>query len=217
MKIESNKLILISFICLCLFSCLVWLLKKEENILLLFDDFLGHFITGFYNQSLETIALGFTHLASYKFCLLIATLLALILLLKRNYLKALVLLGGVIGSRVIRNFWKMLIHRPRLNDGHPLIEGSSSSFPSGHMLYSITLYGLLVFIIYLYLVKYEKSSIARWVLVLYVAFIFCIGWSRVYLGIHYVSDVVGGSLLGVSWLLLLIVFLKRARKEFPAE
>ncbi|MBE9159557.1 phosphatase PAP2 family protein [Nodosilinea sp. LEGE 06152] len=96
------------------------------------------------------------------------------------------------GSAVLNPIAKQLWHRvrPALWDGIP--PHTDFSFPSGHATYS------MAFVMALVLLNWENPK-RPWLLGLGGLFVFCIGASRVYLGAHYPSDILGGWLLAIAW------------------
>jgi membrane-associated phospholipid phosphatase len=105
---------------------------------------------------------------------------------------------AVVGSQVAGLIGKFELHRPRPSGVAVYIE-QSYSFPSGHSIFAVALYGFLTYIA----VRYAR----KWSSKIYVAFtgltiIFLIGLSRLYVGVHYFSDVWGGYLLGLLWLII---------------
>jgi len=103
---------------------------------------------------------------------------------------------------------KLLIGRPRPSPD--LIEvfavESDKSFPSGHAFYAITIFGFLAYIIF---VNLKKSILRTILLAAFTALILLIGVSRVYLGVHWPSDILGGYLIGGTFLILLIWFYRK--------
>jgi undecaprenyl-diphosphatase len=90
--------------------------------------------------------------------------------------------------------------RPNLFDGP--IHLTTYSFPSGHAMGSIVVYGMLAFVG----VRLIKQPLLRYAIVLVAALIvFCIGLSRVYFGVHYPTDVIGGYIAGAIWLAITIL------------
>ncbi|OQP51118.1 hypothetical protein A4H97_00705 [Niastella yeongjuensis] len=88
-------------------------------------------------------------------------------------------------------------HRPLI----PLLAPAKGlSFPSGHAFMSVCFYGLLMIIIW----KEEKSHpVLKWfLLILVIALLLCIGFSRIYLRVHYFTDVLAGYCIGSTWLFL---------------
>ena len=95
--------------------------------------------------------------------------------------------------------------------GYNLINASGFSFPSGHAMVSMAFYGLLIYIIY----NLVKNKTLRNILItLNVIIILLIGLSRVYLGVHYLSDIIAGFSISIIYLLLLTKILKKY-KVFP--
>jgi undecaprenyl-diphosphatase len=95
---------------------------------------------------------------------------------------------------------KLLFNRPR-----PLIplvkEAKGLSFPSGHAMISFTFYGLLIYIVW-------QTALKKWIkwllTILLLLLIFTIGLSRIYLRVHYASDVIAGFCIGLIWLVISI-------------
>jgi undecaprenyl-diphosphatase len=97
-------------------------------------------------------------------------------------------------------------HRPDI----PLLEEARGlSFPSGHALMSVTFYGLLIYIVW----KMVKRKWLKWTLVILLALLInVIGFSRIYLRVHYASDVLAGFATGFLWLVFSIWALNRIEK-----
>ena len=90
-----------------------------------------------------------------------------------------------------------------------LFEAKGLSFPSGHALMSITFYGLLIYIVY----KSLKNKFFNWVLIsLLILLILIIGFTRIYLNVHYASDVIAGYCIGFLWLVFAVWLLNRMEK-----
>lgn len=109
---------------------------------------------------------------------------------------------------------KTLIQRPR-PEGYRLVAESGFSFPSGHSMVAMAFYGLLIWMVW----RYEKDSLVRRLGVIgFGLVIVLVGLSRIYLGVHYASDVLAGFCASIAWLgvytkLLAPVFL--APREDP--
>ena len=90
-----------------------------------------------------------------------------------------------------------------------MVEESSFSFPSGHAMASMAFYGLIMYYIY----KYVKNKTVKNVICTILSIlIFLVGVSRIYLGVHYVSDVIAGFLLSMVYLVLYITFVLKIFK-----
>jgi undecaprenyl-diphosphatase len=136
--------------------------------------------------------------------LLVASLLIAAYLFYKNYKKnALLLVVAMAGDAAIVEMVKTLVHSVRPLD--ELIQETGFSFPSGHTAGSIVFCGLLTYFGW----QHWKSSKARKALsILFIAVTFIVGFDRLYLNVHWFSDVLGGCLLGTFWLTLSILILK---------
>lgn len=122
------------------------------------------------------------------------------LALKRDWPGAAYLVGGSAGSGLLTFALKTAISRPRPDVVPRLVEVSGYSYPSGHSLASASFYLLAMFLAWRSYPRWSHRAV--W-LAAAAAFIAGIGFSRIYLGVHYPSDVVSGVLLGASWSCLL--------------
>lgn len=93
---------------------------------------------------------------------------------------------------------KALVKRPRPPQMYHLVKETNYSFPSGHSMSAMIGYGLLI-------IEVKKSSLKykKMIEVFLAIMIFLIGLSRIYLGVHYFSDVIGGYLIALSYLLFI--------------
>ena len=109
-----------------------------------------------------------------------------------------------ISSLVLMLLLKQLFQRKRPLS--PLLKAAKGlSFPSGHAIMAVTFYGLLIYILqHTIEVDWMKWIVTMLVIVL----ILLIGFSRIYLRVHYASDVLGGFIIGLLWLLLSLAILK---------
>ncbi|MBQ2836269.1 MAG: phosphatase PAP2 family protein [Clostridia bacterium] len=103
-------------------------------------------------------------------------------------------------SALLNKILKHIVQRPRPTE-HRIIDESGYSFPSGHSMVSAAFYGLLIYLIY----KNVKNKYLKWGLITILSLlIFLIGTSRIYLGVHYTSDVLAGFLVAISYLIVFI-------------
>ena len=96
---------------------------------------------------------------------------------------------------------KTLFHRGRPEYSSEFIHRASWSFPSGHAMDSLIVYGFLAFLL---LERTTSPTKRRLIVGAAAVLIGTIGFSRMYLGVHYLSDVVGGFLAGMVWLMVCI-------------
>ncbi|WP_165871424.1 phosphatase PAP2 family protein [Flaviaesturariibacter flavus] len=154
-----------------------------------------------------------TYCASGTFLQIAYSILVLNYLLRRNWKRA-VEVGVIgIGGYVINFFMKDAFQRQR--PPGPLIGPLHNfSFPSGHATSAFIFYGLLVYLIFKTKIPRPYKYVAA---VLLPAFALLIGFSRVYLRVHYASDVVAGLCIGLAWLLLAIGLMERLKKRSDRE
>lgn len=120
------------------------------------------------------------------------------------YLVVTVVVGGLVDTAV-----KVLVDRPRPVVDHPVITAFGKSFPSGHAMSSTVTYGALL-LAFLPALRGRRRIVAVAAAVLVVLLIGC---SRLILGVHFLSDVVGGYILGVAWLALATAAFEIWREE----
>ncbi|BCJ88500.1 phosphatase PAP2 family protein [Effusibacillus dendaii] len=113
-----------------------------------------------------------------------------------------------IGSLALNVILKQLFQRSRPDLQH-LVEAGGYSFPSGHAMVAAGSYGMLGYLIWYFLRKQGRPN--WYVPILTVAWVLLIGVSRVYLGVHYASDVLAGFAAGGFWLLACIFALHLIR------
>jgi len=118
---------------------------------------------------------------------------------KKNYILALIL--SVFGSALFTLIGKNVFQRAR--PAVALYKEASFSFPSGHAAIAVAFYGFLAYFLIKFIKKW-KSKINIFLISLFVIFI--IGFSRLYLGVHYFSDVWAGYLVGTIWLIIAVGF-----------
>ena len=148
------------------------------------------------NATLVAVVKAITWLGSSGVLWTVIGAVTVILALRRRWRLAAYLLVTGAGALILDPILKSLVGRLRPAVAHPIAHGTGNSFPSGHSLGSIVCYGaiLLVFL---------PAARGRWrpaFITVIVALIALIGISRILLGVHYLSDVVGAWAVGVTWL-----------------
>ncbi len=149
---------------------------------------------------LTMVAVDVTALGSITLVILFSAFTLVVLLVLRDRLAALQLLAASVGAGILTIVTKDIIERTRPEQGQQLIVVSGFSYPSGHSVSTSALYLTIVIIAG----RYVQHSGARAAIFLAVAAVLVmIGASRVYLGVHYATDVMSGISLGSAWALAL--------------
>ena len=204
-KLKNNYIWIIFSICLVSLISLIITILIKDNIIL---DEKGYYLISKFliRDSVTPIIIVITTLASTLF--FIGLSLLLILLIKNKKIGFSIIVN--LGLSALTNFIvKNIIQRPR-PIGHNLIDEAGYSLPSGHSMVSMAFYGYLIYLIY----KKVKNKYIKISLIIFLSLlIISVGISRVYLGVHYTTDVICGYLLGISYLIIFITILKNIKIE----
>lgn len=210
-KIKNNKLLIYMLLPFLIIITLITgkiVTQKELIIDKLAYDIL---VEQLRNPTLTMIMKTITKLSNTKFIIIFAAILTLLFLFKWNKPKVAKLIPcSLIMITSLNVLLKVIFQRER-PIGYRLIEMTGYSFPSGHAMVSMAFYGLLIYIIYHYV---KNKKLRNILIIINFLLIALIGISRVYLGVHYLSDVLTGYSISVIYLLLLIKLLKKY-KIFP--
>ena len=122
---------------------------------------------------------------------------AVLLAVRRRWRLAAYLVVAGAGALIMDPVLKSLVGRLRPVVAHPVAHGTGNSFPSGHSLGSIVCYGAILLV---FLPAVRPGRWRRAFITLITALVALIGISRVLLGVHYLSDVLGAWALGITWL-----------------
>ncbi len=175
---------------------------------------IANLIAYFRSPELTKVFLWITLLGKWQIVIGSAVIVSIILWLwkKRSYILYLWL--ALVADEVFNYLGKLLIHRDR--PGNPVYIEHSFSFPSGHAMVAVIFYGFLAYILIRHLKNWKHKVNAFFATLLV---ILAIGLSRLYLGVHYVSDVWGGYLLGFLILTTVIALYewRQWKKEMKHE
>lgn len=120
----------------------------------------------------------------------------------RSIWPGVLVLVTLVGAELVSTTAKVLIQRARPPHGYWLANASGYAYPSGHTLLSVSTYGVLAFVGWCLV----RSLWARLTVALAAAaMVAAIGVSRIYLGVHWLTDVLGGLLVGLGWLTLVMI------------
>ena len=203
---------------LCLLGLFVEIARAVEENRTQFDERFGQACAQHRQES--PVSRGFllviTQFGSFNMMTTLAIFGALLLLVYRRRLLALVwvlapAIGGLLDAAL-----KQFYNRPRPPFRDPAVFEDTLSFPSGHSLASLIAFGLLAYVLVLILPRVWMRVA---VVVLLGLLVLSIGFSRAYLGAHYLTDVLGGFAVGGCWLAVCISGLEtiRRRRKWLAE
>jgi undecaprenyl-diphosphatase len=183
-----------------------------QDALTRFDRALGLRLAAYRAQAPSVTALFrvLTFLGSFDFLLGLAVGVALMLWVRRRRWLALVWLFALTWDGLLNAGLKLIFQRPRPEFQDPAVHESTASFPSGHSMTSVVAYGLLAYLLGRRLRRrWQRLAVAGAA----VPLVLGIGFSRIYLGAHYFSDVAGGFSVGLAWLVVCISGLEVVRRR----
>lgn len=186
----------IIIVCLCLLLFSVILFSVCKYGVLDIDNNIYNFISkNIMNDTLSSIFKCVTHLGGVAFIVLLGVLCFMFCKKNRWFITF-----DLVGCTVINQTIKHIVRRPRPNVLR-LVSESGYSFPSGHSMISVAFYGLVIYFVY----KNINNKYLKWALIsLLSLLILTIGFSRIYVGVHYFTDVVGGFFLALAYLIVYI-------------
>lgn len=185
-----------------LFICLIGFLAIAEDVFnkeIMSGDIIGYkLVSTFLISNFATpIAKFITNLGGAIF--LIALTIVLLVLIKNKKI-GISIFSNLVIVTILNQLLKAILQRPRPTE-YRIVEETGYSFPSGHSMVSMAFYGYLIYLIY----KYVKNKYIKWISIVLLSILVCsIGISRIYLGVHYTSDVLGGFLISMSYLVIYI-------------
>lgn len=184
-----------------LFVAIIGNFISFEDLFIL-DDRLNNFVTAARTPGLVKFFLLITSLALPQFVFSFGlAFVAFLAMTKKRLLFVGPFLVSLLGGVTTNLLSKISLQRGR--PVNAIYLESSYSFPSGHSTLAVVLYG---FLIYYFWKKAHSQASKNLILFVGVALILAIGFSRIYLGVHFLSDVLGGYFLGIVWLCLGIGF-----------
>jgi membrane-associated phospholipid phosphatase len=176
--------------------------RDKENIFI--DSAFLTWLHQFANPTLDTIMVTITNLGSAEAIVAYAFLGVAALLYKRHRRDATLLLFGVGGAAAINLLLKASFTRTRPELWTSIVTEHSFSFPSGHAMASSALAFSVIAIFW--------STRYRWLAVgIMIPYMILVGLSRLYLGVHYPSDVIGGWCVSFAWVLIVTIIVRRLK------
>lgn len=197
---KINKLIgkhfKLMMLVLCLIIFFILVIKVFNDSVIRSDIFGYNIISNYLISDSRTPFIKLVTNLGGTLCLIILTILSF-LLFKNKRIGISVTINLIIIT-LLNIVLKNIVGRTRPIDNR-IIEETGYSFPSGHSMISMAFYGYFIYLIY----KYVKSKKLKWILIVMLELlIISIGISRIYLGVHYTSDVISGFLFSIAYLII---------------
>lgn len=202
MKEKLKKFIVKNLKWIVLFICLIGFLALAEDVFnkeIMNGDIVGYkLVSTFLISDFATpIAKFITNFGGAIFIIILTVVLFVLI---KNKKIGISIISNLVIITAINQILKRIVQRPRPTE-YRIIEETGYSFPSGHSMVSMAFYGYLIYLIY----KYVKNKYLKWISIILLSILICsIGISRIYLGVHYTSDVLGGFFISISYLIIYI-------------
>lgn len=198
-------------LCLVLFFFMAHLVfVARDNTL---DAALFAFADRFSSPAMTQVMRGVSFFASFEYLLVVPPLVVLVFSFFRGWRwLALKVLLISFSTSILNQLLKRYFERPRPETA--LLEQSGMSFPSGHAMIGGAFYGVLIYIVW----RTVRAEVWRWVLTLLLTLlVLLIGFSRIYLRVHYATDVLAGYAIGLLWLMLSLYFMRRLEASYSRK
>jgi undecaprenyl-diphosphatase len=176
------------------------------------DSRMLHWFADRRTHTMDFVMLEITTLGNGLVLIMLVATVSAFLWLTHHRWSVYLLLVGVIGGQLINNILKSVFGRPRPDTIQGLDDVMTLSFPSGHAMTAIIAYGSVAYVVG----RLEPTVAMRrttWALAAII--VLAIGVSRVYLGVHYPSDVLAGFIAGVAWVAFVAASVKAVRFFAP--
>lgn len=161
-----------------------------------FDDSVIRWMGTHHSPRLDAVMLEVTALGTGTVVMMVVAVAALFLVLTRHKYSAILLLASTFGGIVLNGVLKLGFNRPRPSLFVPAVHTVSSSFPSGHAMSAAIVYSTVAYLA----ARLHRRKWAGWlVMTAALVLITLISFSRMYLGVHYPSDVIAGVAVGLAW------------------
>jgi undecaprenyl-diphosphatase len=148
---------------------------------------------------LEQVARDVTALGGSPLVLTLTVTACGYLVLRRRWLSASVVVVSVMGGEIASDTIKAIVDRPRPDLVPRFVQVYSASFPSGHAFLAMVVYLTIA----MQLARLEKAAVVRgYLIAIALVIVAAVGISRIYLGVHWPSDVLAGWGIGLAWVLV---------------
>ena len=195
-----DRKMIVFLICILLFTILSVFVfnNKTMNI----DNSLMSYIIGFRNDSLTKKMINITNIGG-GYSLIAISLLLLIFI--KNKKIPLIIICNLIFVFLTSQLFKIIFRRERPSEVF-LIYTSDFGFPSGHTMVCVAYVIVILYILYN---KLDNTMLKVLISMVLIILVILIAFSRMYLGVHYLTDIIGGLLLGISFSMLFIKYISK--------
>ncbi len=194
----------------------VWLFGKitedvvSNKFLTFIDQWVLDHTLYFRTETLSKMMIFVTHFGEWVTIAIASTIIISLLLTKKLYAVIIGYIIAVAGGGGLDYILKQAVQRTRPISNSTLVMVKGFSFPSGHAMLSMVFYGMVSY----FIIRQIKQWKFRMLVVIIMGFIiFLIGFSRIYLQVHYFSDVIAGFIGGLFWLTVCVTGLEIYRKR----
>ena len=190
--------------CMCLLALFGWLSQEVlEKEAFGFDTTILLWLHHHSNSTIDNLMLNITNLGNPEFVVVLVTISFSLLLWHKRFWAAQILFLTCLGALILNQGLKLIFAKPRPQLWTPLIVEHSYSFPSGHALGSSVLYGFLAVVLAREYPHYRIGIYSMTILL-----VGSIGLSRLFLGVHYPTDIIAGDAVGLLWLITCVAILQ---------
>ena len=173
------------------------------------DQFISNKIVLIQSEPITRVMGFITQIFGPYIIIILSFFIFLILFRKKNYFKAKILAFSISSAIILDQILKFVLRRPRpLN---MLINEGGFSFPSGHATLAAVFFGMIIF---LFKDKIKNNFLKLNFIILNISFILLIGFTRIYLNVHWFTDVLGGFLLGFFCILCSVYICKKFKFQW---
>ena len=204
-KVKNNKFLVAVII---LLTIIITLITKKiifkENLII---DKIAYdiLVTKLRSEPLTTFMKLVTKLSNITAIAVFSIIFAILFYYLKKKKVSYLIIANPVFIALVNQMFKFIFKRNRPS-GFEIINMKGYSFPSGHAMVSMAFYGLLIYIIYHYI---KNKKIKNILIALNVTIIILIGISRIYLGVHYLSDIITGYCISIIYLLILTKLLNK--------
>ncbi|MCL4537084.1 MAG: bifunctional DedA family/phosphatase PAP2 family protein [Nitrospirae bacterium] len=181
----------------------------DKETLFYLDFKIQGFVEGIISPWITRFMVDITNIGGVYLVVITAGMMALYLLYKRHWWELFTLFLAVVMGEILLVILKLFFHRPRPSP--QIVAAHWYSFPSGHAFSAMIVYGFFIYMAW----RLIKSEALRFIIFfLSILLIILIGISRIYLNVHWLTDVLGGYAAGFAWLLFSIIMVNTIKQYY---